>query len=32
MNAASVTWEDLAKNAGPKAVGYRAQVLKALGR
>lgn len=32
MNAASVTWEDLAKNAGPKAVAYRAQVLKALGR
>ena len=32
MEAASVSWDELAKSAGPKAVAYRAQVLKALGR
>ena len=32
MDAAAVSWDELAKSAGPKAVAYRAQVLKALGR
>jgi len=32
MQAASVTWDELAKEAGPKAVAYRQQVLKQLGR
>ena len=32
MDAAAVSWDELAKSAGPKAVAFRAQVLKALGR
>jgi len=32
LDAASKTWDELAKAAGPKAVAYRAEVLKALGR
>lgn len=32
LDAAAVTWLDLAKAAGPQAVAWREQVLKALGR
>ena len=32
MEAASVTWDELARSAGGKAVDYRREVLKALGR
>lgn len=31
MDAALLTWGELAKSAGPKAVAYRSQVLKSLG-
>jgi TRAP-type C4-dicarboxylate transport system substrate-binding protein len=32
LEAAAKTWDELAKAAGPKAVSYRAEVLKTLGR
>ena len=32
LEAAGKTWDELAKAAGPKAVSYRAEVLKSLGR
>ena len=32
LDAASVTWDELAKSAGAKSVNYRRDVLKALGR
>jgi TRAP-type transport system periplasmic protein len=32
VDAAAVTWDELAKAAGPKAIDYRREVLKTLGR